>query len=164
MEWILVAGVLCLSAHHGICVKPDGGSKFVVSGEQIQLGPFEFREALDTGETLGRIQDDEQSSSGHSYSWVPLPGCTNTTPDLGQGRTSLMPAPWPRTPIDTGGGSMRSAPYGMSKEEFGAFIEEHARKATELQIPRGCWNGRLGSPTYPPRLTDGICHPEDAPR
>lgn len=30
---------------------------------------------------------------------------------------------------------MRSAPYGMTKEEFGAFIEEHVRKATEKDQP-----------------------------
>lgn len=159
MEWILVAGVLCLSAHHGICVKPYSGSDFVVTGEQVQMGPFSFSEALYLGETLGKVQDDEQSSPGHCYSWVPLSGCT-TTPGLGQGGTSLMPAPWPRTLVDTGGSSVRSAPYGMSKEEFGAFIEEHARKA---KAPLPCWSTDSHGLAYlyAPRA-DGICHTEDA--
>lgn len=63
---------------------------------------------------------------------------------------------------------MMSAPYGMSKEEFGAFIEEHVRKAlppTTFQLPReGCSikNADGTIILYLPR--DDGCHIEDAPK
>lgn len=158
MEWILIAGALCLSSHHDICIKHSGemAKPYVLStplrapqtleylGDAKAIGQGEAHD-LDEFPLSSGFIGDPSTVMGTPFSSYPGPTiiCKNGTlaPYESECHPALAADGGPvigiapnyysaPAPVQlTGEAMVKSAPYGMTKAEFGAFIEDHVYKA-----------------------------------
>jgi hypothetical protein len=104
MEWILIANALCLSSHHEICINHTW------SGPPYQLTISYGQWARDWGKfdtlQLAKMSGEDKAKDLDEFGPVgPVVDPQEIAPP-----NLIMPL------------------YGMTKDEFGAFIEDHVRK------------------------------------
>lgn len=136
MEWILIAGALCLSSHHDICVKQDGPD-FRITGALSPMSEATMEGAVVVAEAVTKMRDEDTADAakrGSGGTTGPIDAYAFTAQcDFAGDRTATnCHPPVQASPILGTAPSnvlMNSAPYGMSKEEFGAFIEERVGRA-----------------------------------
>lgn len=151
MEWILIAGALCLFSHHDICVKQDGPD-FKVTGPLSTMVTTSMGSAIFAAEAVSKVRDEDAADAakrpGGNIQGEGLVPLVLGTPTLGTAPNDVL---------------MNSAPYGMSKEEFGDFIRLQAKDALgQKEWHSGICQMIMGKVTKVWAARDDGCHIEDA--
>lgn len=148
MEWILIAGALCLSNHHDVCIKHTGdpAAPYSVVTPLAKPQPtMTLDYAKHIGESSAKEPDEFPIASSVVVPWrgraddVPLNACVRPDGNAitgpcqwgsDHGYTQVPQASLGLPPVQiTAEGAIRSFPYGMTKDEFGQFIEDHTRQS-----------------------------------
>lgn len=114
MEWILIAGALCLSSHHEICVKQNSDALFEVTSAGVRRAyDVQIGQAIAMGEYVAKDGNETAGQRPLGTGQAICASCDISLPKLPKGVPTVEAYP--------------TGPYGMTKEEFGAFIEEHVK-------------------------------------